>query len=186
MFSFPDSVVLALSDGAGGASGGREAAELLLEFVRDRADRLASSVGSAAVVSLLRGVDLAINLESHCGEATGVVAVVRDGIVVGASVGDSEAWLVADGRVTDLTGSQRRRPMIGTAKAEPVGFGPAPLVGRLLLGSDGLFKYVARARLAECLTAGTVDQAAVALSASARLPSGAYQDDVSVIVCEDA
>jgi hypothetical protein len=42
---------------------------------------------------------------------------------VGASVGDSSAWLISPaGEVTDLTAQQRRRPLLGSGEALPVQF----------------------------------------------------------------
>ena len=63
-----------------------------------------------------------------------------------------------------------------------MGFGPLPCVARLLLGSDGLFKYVQHERIRDLTSTHAVAEAAAALVSAARLPSGALQDDIAVIV----
>ena len=52
------------------------------------------------------------------GETTRVVAFVDGDRIIGASVGDSSAWLISPAReMTDLTLNQRRRPLLGTDEA---------------------------------------------------------------------
>jgi PPM family protein phosphatase len=41
-----------------------------------------------------------------------------------------------------MTTNQRRRPLLGTGEALPVQFEAERRGGRVLLASDGLFKYV--------------------------------------------
>src|SRR5437870_5185767 len=106
VFGDRDHAVLVLADGAGGIAGGGLAAEFVVEFVRERADRIAVPLDVAMLESVLRAADLAMSRSSRYGEATGVVAVVHDGVVAGVSVGDSGAWLVAKDRVVDLTAGQ--------------------------------------------------------------------------------
>jgi hypothetical protein len=130
-------------------------------------------------------MDLALVKAGHGGLSTAVVAEVLDGQVVGASVGDSCAWLVSSGEVSDLTERQVRKPLLGSGAAEPVAFGPVPLRGRLLVGTDGLFKYASRSRLASLTAEGSPEAAAAALVEAVRLKSGQFQDDVGVVVCEE-
>ncbi|MDP9089215.1 MAG: hypothetical protein M3O26_10810 [Pseudomonadota bacterium] len=55
----------------------------------------------------------------------------------------------------------------------------AQLMGRLVLATDGLFKYIRAADIHACAARG-VD----ALIDSVRLKSGALQDDVAVILLQ--
>ena len=87
--------------------------------------------------SLLRQIDCRIG----DGETTAVVVDVRTLGIAGASVGDSRAVIVADGTVFDLTVNQKRKPLLGTGMAEPIGFAYQPLAGLLLVGMDGFFNY---------------------------------------------
>jgi serine/threonine protein phosphatase PrpC len=115
------------------------------------------------------------------GETTAVVAVATRDQVFGASVGDSEAWMVGSGVVV-LTQGQQRKPLLGSEAAVPVGFGPTVRKGRLVIGTDGLFKYVSSERIRELASSGNPHGMAEALVDAARLPSRALQDDVAVVV----
>jgi serine/threonine protein phosphatase PrpC len=98
-------------------------------------------------------------------------------------VGDSSAWVIsAAGEMTDLTAHQRRRPLLGSGEALPVVFEAELGDGRLILGSDGLFKYATAERICTLAMQGSVSDAADALANCVRLPSGGVQDDVAVVV----
>ena len=79
--------------------------------------------------------------------------------------------------VLDLTAHQDRA-RLGSGQAGPVRF-KAQLMGRLLLATDGLFKYIRAADVRTCAARG-VD----ALIDSVRLKSGALSDDVAVILLQ--
>jgi hypothetical protein len=108
--------------------------------------------------------------------------VVADGQVFGASVGDSCAWLLSAAGVLDLTEYQKAKPLLGSGNAKPIGFGPFSCVGRLLVGSDGLFKYVPSDRIHALATTLPLAEVPAALVDAARLRSGALQDDIAIIV----
>jgi hypothetical protein len=55
------------------------------------------------------------------------------------------------------------------------------LEGTLVVGTDGLFKYVAQESIA-ARCAGELTGAAEDLVVSCKLPSGAYPDDVAVVL----
>jgi hypothetical protein len=84
--------------------------------------------------------------------------------------------------MTDLTVNQRRRPLLGTGEALPVQFEATLQGGRLLLGSDGLFKYAPAERICALAMQGPVAVAADALGNSVRLPSRGLQDDIAVVL----
>ena len=175
-----DQTILVVADGAGGISGGAQAAEVVCARIR-------SHVGEQRTdwKEVLRETDSFLVKESFGGESTGVVAEVRAGMIRGASVGDSGAWLITSEGTTNLTERQMRKPLIGSGNANPKGFGPVPLRGRLLLATDGLLKYVAWNDIADIGSQGTLDDAVQALVTAARLPSGALQDDIAVVLCSD-
>jgi len=84
-------------------------------------------------VMLLEGIDQAVLGDPDAGETSALVMLVQQGVVVGASVGDSLAYVVRTvGEAQLLTTSQRKAPRIGTGLACPVGFGPVPLDGKLI------------------------------------------------------
>lgn len=117
-----------------------------------------------------------------------VVDVQAEGIC-GASVGDCQAWLVNEGAITNLTANQRRKPLLGTGEAEPVGFSWGALAGVLIVASDGFCNYVKQSSLGPIVTpvefSATAEFTALprTLLAQVRLKSGALWDDVGIVVC---
>lgn len=179
-----DGLAIVLADGAGGRSGGREAAEAVLRGVRARAREL-EGADAATCAELLEAVDRELVTQRHGGEATAVLVVVRGRELVGASVGDSGAWIVGPAGVRELTGRQVRKPFVGVGSATASGFAAVLRPDeRLLVASDGLLKYVDRERIVAASLSGAIAQAARCLVDQARLPSGGLQDDVSVVLWE--
>ena len=175
-------VLVVVADGAGGTAAGDRAAEATCDAVV-RAFH-ASEVDRSTWAGYLRTIDSMIIAAGHGGVSTAVIVEVVDGLVSGASVGDSSAWIISENGVIDLTESQVRKPLLGTGQAEPVAFGPVRMLGRLVVGTDGLFKYAPRAKLTNVALEGTPDVAAAALVEAVRLKSGRLQDDVAVVVCD--
>ena len=176
--SYADRVVLAVADGAGGTGRGAEAAAFLIHVVNERCRE-----GSFDVVELLRACDMQLAQSGAGGETTGVVAVVAETGIVGASVGDSGAWIIDAATHVDLTRKQVRKPLIGSGVAVPVPFAFGPLSGTLLVASDGLFKYGSAVRIREIASTSDPDAAVERLIDSVRLRSGRLQDDVAVAIC---
>jgi hypothetical protein len=83
-----------------------------------------------------------------------------------------------------LTQHQFRKPLVGNGEAYPVPFGPVAVEGRLLVASDGLFKFAPRAELARRALEGPLEEAVHGLIDSVRLRSGGLQDDVAVALVE--
>jgi PPM family protein phosphatase len=174
VFSRPGGHLLVLADGAGGTSGGAAAADAVL------AGALTFFPNSSSdCVRFLQDLDQKL---TTVGQSTAVVLVLTDSAVLGASVGDSTAWLVGPADITDLTQHQKTKPLLGSGNAVPIGFGPLPFVGRVLIGSDGLFKYVSHDRIVNLASSLPFADAAAGLVGAARLRSGALQDDIAVVV----
>jgi serine/threonine protein phosphatase PrpC len=171
--------LVALADGAGGTGGGAAAAERLITFVT----KLSQEAASTDWFEALCAFDDELSARPMSGQTTGIVAFIDNERVRGASVGDSSAWLIAPSRgMTDLTTRQRRKPLLGSGEALPVEFEVERLGNRVLLGSDGLFKYAPVDRICALATRGTVAEAANALANCVRLQSGAFHDDVAVVI----
>jgi serine/threonine protein phosphatase PrpC len=171
--------LLAVADGAGGTGDGAAAADRLIAFI----SKLAEAAASTDWFDALCSFDDELSLRRSGGQTTGIVAFVTADRVVGASVGDSSAWLISSaGDVTDLSANQRRRPLLGSGEALPVVFEAERKCSRLLLASDGLFKYATDVRIGKLALRGPATEAADALVNCARLPSGALQDDVAVVL----
>ena len=169
-----EDLVAVVADGAGGTSGGAEAAALVVDHVR----RVVEGDANLREPGLWRRVLLDASLAA---EAVGQSTAVVIGPGQGASVGDSEAWLIKSDRMIDLTEGQPRKPLLGGGFAEPAIFAVNVSVGDvLLLATDGLFKYVNRERI--CELARRQPLSPEGLVQAARLPSGGLQDDVGIVL----
>jgi serine/threonine protein phosphatase PrpC len=172
--------VLVVADGAGGLSGGTEAAVMAIEFVREHADRLLDSAACAAV---LQEMDQRVAADAKAGETTCVIAVIAVDQILGASAGDSGAWTIGPSVITNLTQAQSRKPLIGSGCARPVPFDRRLVTGEyLLLATDGLLKYASAERIVAICRENEPNAATDKLIGLVRYPSGALPDDVTVIV----
>ncbi|SRR5258707_20125 len=172
--------VLCVADGAGGLSGGREAAIMAVEFVRRNVSLVTNT---ESCVQLLCRMDAAIAQDSAAGETTCVLVVVTQTEMIGASVGDSGAWLITEnGVLLDLTQGQQRKPFIGSSAAWPVPFVHPNQAGTLLLATDGLLKYASPERIIAVCREQPTELAAQRLIELARYQSGALPDDVTIIL----
>ena len=181
----PGGTFIIVADGAGGAGGEAAAAAVaLVEFARSEA---ATQVLTAATCEqLLRDADRVVAKNNEAGFCTAIIAVVNDGCVFGASVGDSEAWMVLGEQFYDLTRAQVRKPLLGSGEATPIAFGSLPLNGTLILGTDGLFKYARRSAILLGVANEDIEHAADELVKAAKLPSGGFQDDITVALYREA
>lgn len=161
-------------DGAGNGGRGGLAADLAIaELSRVWRE------GFVDWVRALLAVDQLLKREAQGGETTCVVADISDdGQFRGASAGDSGAWMLsATSTVRDLTANQDRA-RLGSGRAGPKLF-KGQLIGRLVLATDGLFKYIRTADIHTSAARG-VD----ALVDTVRLKSGALQDDIAVVLLQ--
>jgi PPM family protein phosphatase len=170
-----------VADGAGGMGGGAAAAAMACSIAAQRL-RTAGTGTAEDWARCLYEADQAVVRTG--GQCTAVVVEISAGRVVGASVGDSGAWLLTGKAIVDLTENQHRKPLLGSDEALPMGFGPIELSGRLLIATDGLFKYATESDIAQRATALSVNDAVDKLIAGVRLLSGALQDDVAIILVE--
>jgi serine/threonine protein phosphatase PrpC len=179
VFHFGSRLVLTVADGAGGTGGGAEAAELAIRSIRTKASS-ADTPGRCS--ELLREIDSIVSRGRNAGETTCVLAIISGHEVFGSSVGDSGAWLIPPGGdYIDLSCHQIRKPLIGSG-GQPVSFRHTMNEGVILLASDGLLKYAAAQRIVEVCRAVPFENLAERLVDSVRLPSGALQDDVTIVL----
>jgi len=170
-------IVIAVADGAGGMSGGAQAAKAVVDAV--------AAVGSHAYdwTMLLAQLD---HDQIGFGQTTAVVVWLTRDQLVGASAGDSAAWIIRGTEVEDVTRAQHRKPLIGDG-AVITTLAAGPLAGgTLLVASDGLFRFAKREDIVRI--AGGPDLAAAAnqLVELVREPSGQVPDDVTVVLCREA
>ena len=184
VFRHQAAAILVVADGAGGLSGGARAAELLVELVREAVGAPAfAPLRPEAWAEVLTSADLLLEADPVAGETTAVVVAVAKEVLVGASCGDSGAWLVQpDGGIDDLTAQQHRKLRLGSGSARPVSFARPGHAGTLLVATDGLFNYARPAKIADVTQHEDLDRAARELIQLIRLPGGGLQDDVAVVL----
>ena len=166
-----------ISDGAGGIAGAKEASNYIVEAFKDLAN-IESYDSPDEFESFLRKLDLELSRESSCGEATAIVGKLDDTTIVGSSVGDSEAWIFNREHGYELTSMQNLKPLLGSGIATPIGFGPMDVNNSVLLGSDGLFKYIKCEEMKSLLFSKTT---AKEIAKLAKHDIGSLQDDISII-----
>lgn len=177
-----DGLVLVVADGAGGMGGGAEAAEFVIETVKKWA-RVDSLPDEEDWCRCLTEIDFALAADSASGETTAVVLSVTPKRIMGASIGDSGAWVLHPAEHNALTQFQFRKPLLGSGGAIPVPFTADAFDGTLLLASDGLLKYAPAEPIYRIAQELNLETAAASLIECVRLPSGALWDDVAVILC---
>lgn len=166
-----------VSDGAGGTAGAQAASfHIVKEF--EEASSVGGFRGPEEFEELLRKFDIDMARDPDCGEATGIVGKIEAGNIIGASVGDSEAWVFNKKYEYQLTGLQNRKPLLGSGIAQPIGFGPMVLEAALLVGSDGLFNYT---EMGSILGALKDNATAEDIAGLAKHAAGKLQDDLSLI-----
>lgn len=173
-------IILCVADGAGGRSGGAEAASMAVKLIRENAFLLGNG---NSCVEALRKMDEAIAKDSIAGETTCALAIVTPEEIFGASVGDSGVWWIPEnGNYLNLTHAQQRKPFIGSGDAWPVPFHHLTQPGSLLLATDGLLKYTSAENIIGTCREHPAELGAKRLIELVRYPSGGLPDDVTVIL----
>ena len=125
--------LIALADGADSGRGAQVAAaravnELALCFRNG-----ALPEDARDWVMILETIDRVVLSDPDAGETSALVMLVQRGVVVGASIGKSLAYVMPQiGEPRLLTSPEPSGPRIGTGIASPVGFGPVQIDGRLI------------------------------------------------------
>ena len=100
--------------------------------------------------------------------------------------GDSAALVVSGGKAKELTVGQHKNPPVGSGAAAVVPFAAAVTEPwRVLVMSDGVWKYVGWDRVVEIASRAPGPAVIAELQELARLPgSGRFQDDFTLVVLE--
>jgi len=181
VFEHEDILIIVVADGAGGVVGGAVASDTVIDAVRARvADRPFDPYDVRAWSDMLSHADAGLAGSPTGGETTAIVVVVGRHGVVGVSAGDSEAWMVGD-RADRLTEKQDRS-RIGTGRSRPTPFHRRTMEGVLVVATDGLFKHARSDSITASCAFDEVADIADKLVELPKLRSGAYPDDVAVVV----
>src|SRR5262245_847814 len=176
VIDFDQGVVIVVADGAGGVGAGDQAAE---SVIREVAAAASLEHDQDKWRQILRQTDFRVGM----GESTCVVAACSERGFVGATVGDSQAWLLSDGNLLDLTHNRVRKPLLGSGEANPQGFSHPMSQGVLIVATDGFCNYVRCEVLLKELLRQDFVVLARRLAEMVRLPSGELWDDVAIVVC---
>jgi hypothetical protein len=170
LFWCGSNLVLIVADGAGGMSGGAEAAQFLVEGVKKRIG--SASMNTDGLTELLTLLDREMVAVEAFGETTGVVVVLSHNRIFGAGVGDSCAFVFSKAGLENLTANQIRKPFLGSGRATPIPFTRGLLDGILLVATDGLLKYTNLEKIAATILATDIYSAANKLVELVRYQSG--------------
>ncbi|CCJ07516.1 PP2C family serine/threonine-protein phosphatase [Methylocystis sp. SC2] len=212
-----DGALALVADGMGGHAAGEVASALALEVVRRvyySLDRIPSEALRAAFDAANRAIfDYAAQHPDCAGMGTTCTALgVRDGLLWLAHVGDSRAYLMRDGRLTQLSDDQTLHAQLvrdGVMSPEDAGKGAGSNVILQALGtrldveptiwmeglplrqgdimvlcSDGLTNLVSDARIAELVSKNPPTEACRLLIEAARRGGGHDNISVGVFVAE--
>jgi PPM family protein phosphatase len=177
----------ALADGQGGRSGGGMAAQAAVLLALDAA----CAVKPEALLSPLKWLDVCntadkgVAAKPDAGYCALVALVAADEWVVGASSGDSAAVLILDNSAVILTDRQHKNPPLGSGAAKFEAFSAKPGMGwRVLVVSDGVWKYVGWERMIAVGRSAQGNQMAEVLRREVLQSHGSLPDDFSLIVIE--
>jgi len=187
--SLSDGAILAIvADGVGGHPGGGEAATRATDFVLRAAqaatpEQRANAAFQSFWAQTLREADEAISDDDSCGETTLVVVCATPACVVGAGVGDTEAWWIVGNMAVPLCGDTPQKPYLGYGAAWVQWFTASTPAGTLLVASDGLFKYT-NADTITAIVAGDepLTDKVAALRDAVRSSSGTLYDDFAAVL----
>lgn len=179
VFRSEERTVIVVADGAGGVGSGDIAATSVVREVETEFHRIHSADEWAAT---LRQIDCRI----PSGESTAVIVDIRPYGIAGTSVGDSEAWIINDGQIVELTVNQNRKPLLGSGAASPASFMRSKLDGLLLVATDGFCNYAKRDLVAAMIAQSdfyTIPRNCIEM---VRLPSGELWDDIGIVAARIA
>ncbi len=181
VFERGDAVVVVVADGAGGMRGGADASDATVAAVSAAGHDPAFDIHEVqSWMNVLADVDHNL-AKTMGGETTAIVAVIGPGGIIGAAVGDSQAWVITETGIDDLTCAQSKK-RLGSGRASPVPFYRPRLEGTLVVASDGLWNYIPMHRVAEVVRGRAPVDAAEGLRDLVQRPSGKYRDDLGVVV----
>jgi hypothetical protein len=184
-----EGVLVCLADGQGGRAGGGPAAQLACRTIFEAvgATSVADLSKDYSWVEILTYADRAVAADSTAGFTTLIGLGVENDCVTGASCGDSAALAVCgSGATVELTSRQFKNPPVGSGEADFIPFSVKLIrPWRLLVMSDGVWKYIDWQRIGEMAARFTGEMLLAVLQTAARLRgSEQFQDDFTVVLIE--
>jgi len=172
-------IVFALADGAGNNKNSDFASNFVVEACKELLSNEKFD-NPDDFEFFLSDLDEIIFNSKNWGETTAVVGKIINNVIMGASVGESQAWLLGGDFDYQLTEFQYPKPLLGSMDAKPIGFGPMLINDTLIIASDGLFNYAKFSEIRNLsLSENTNAQELIDL---AKNEANKLSDDTSVIV----
>ena len=136
--------------------------------------------------TIFRQADAAVAADPAAGFTTLVAICVCRDRLAGASSGDSAALLLSGGKARELTAGQHKNPPVGSGATLAVPFTSVMTKPwRILVMSDGVWKYVGWDRVAQIAGRARGVSVIAELQEAARLrESRRFQDDFTVVILE--
>jgi hypothetical protein len=186
--SAPDCFLCAVADGQGGQAGGGPAARTACQAFLDAAARLPVEklLQPRTWPTLLQSADRAVADDPESGFTTLAAFSLTPGQLCGASSGDSAVVARGSGDGIILTGRQYKNPPVGSGAAPFVPF-TSRLVSpwSVLACTDGVWKYAGWEGLLQFPSEWNGEAIIDRLREGARLRSGGFPDDFTLIVLQD-
>ena len=179
IYPFADSTTVVLADGAGGTTGGAEAADLLITTLAKPLPPV-----PVALCDALLEADTALDTDRFSGTAACALLCFDNKTLAGAVVGDVDVFRISGDSIESLVEHRDVKSTLGRNECWPASFEMHRATMRVLLCSDGLWKYIKRKNIVRAASIADLDTAADALVNETRLPNGTLQDDVSVVLLE--
>jgi len=178
-------LMAAVADGVGGRPGGARAAQKAIQLTLRRAKSMLATVvlDHSPWRMALEAVHGELCRERGGGE-TALTVLITDGERwTAAWAGDSRLYRLRGGEVTLLTQPRWRTGYLGGERVDPQAISGTGEPGdRLVLLSDGIWKYVQADRFASHLSATPAQIMTRLLQEAGRLLSGRLVDDASGVV----
>ncbi len=181
-----------MENGIGGVGDGALAARRAVEVVRKAITGERPNDEAQVWAERVGGIDRILSRDRKMGEANVAVCAVTAGRynrVVGASVGDCEAWIIAptsiphETALQNLTTRQAHRPLAGSGAALPVAFETNWPDGTLLLATSSLFKHAHRNQIIDAARHDDLEQAAARLAALISKPTDEPYPNLALLLC---
>lgn len=174
--------VALVADGAGGPGGGREAADAVVAHVEALRPRRHEVLEPSYWERALERLDAELARDEGAGETSATLVALVGASLAGASCGDSAAHLFQRDAFLELSAGQPRKPRIGSGNARASGFGPERFEGTLVLASDGLLAHAPFRAIWDAALLPDLRTASTAMASLPRLASGAWPDDLSILL----
>lgn len=174
----PDGFVLLLADGAGAR--GCRAPRLLLGAVQRAVEAMETPPTGHDLAAILVAADAALH-KGEDGSTTAILGYLGGGRLTFVRVGDSEAWSRDESGPVEISGGERhQRVGAGITVPSPSVFGV--ITEPILIGSDGLWRYLWPENALALLKLSQGRSPAAALASAVQSRWGQFTDDLSVIV----